>query len=583
MSFKLPNGLRSIVRSNAVGALAVLVLSIPTILPLFNQGMFTVHDDTQLVRVQQMAAALADGQFPVRWVSDLGYGYGYPLFNFYAPLPYYAGALFVLLGFSPVIATKLMFGLGILLPAASMFLLARAYWGFWGGLLSAVLYQYAPYHAVEVYIRGAVGEYWAMGLLPLALLGVSGKYPRYGLLIGSASYAGIILSHNILGMLLVLFTAPIMAKELWQRYRSKANKTDKITMKNKGNRKKFTVITTVVLGLGISAFFWLPAVGEMKYTEVDKIIGGIADPRNHFVFPDQLWDSPWGYAGSAPGRADGMSFKIGKLHILLGSLGILGILGGLGLLGRAGRKKNRVAEEATFALLLVISLFMMLEVSRPVWDALPFLLYIQYPWRFLVFTLFSLSFFGGALGVFPSVHPRNFIKPLIITGASIFVIAVNAKYFQPQAYVFLDDETYASAPYVKWRTSKISDEYLPKDFPVPAVPEGIARNTFSTYQDGSIEELTDTSFRHTARVTARDETPLFIHIAAFPGWKIFLDSKKIEHEVKYGIMYASVPEGTHIVDAKFTNTPLRIIANSVSLVSFLLLFGTIGKVQLRKK
>ncbi|HLB60849.1 MAG TPA: hypothetical protein VJL83_04575, partial [Patescibacteria group bacterium] len=79
MSFKLPNGIRGIVRSNAIGLLVVLILSIPTILPLFNKGMFTMHDDTQVVRVQQMAAALADGQLPVRWVQDLGYGYGYPL------------------------------------------------------------------------------------------------------------------------------------------------------------------------------------------------------------------------------------------------------------------------------------------------------------------------------------------------------------------------------------------------------------------------------------------------------------------------------------------------------------------------
>jgi len=583
MSFKLPNGIRGIVRSNAIGLLVVLILSIPTILPLFNKGMFTMHDDTQVVRVQQMAAALADGQLPVRWVQDLGYGYGYPLYNFYAPLPYYIGGLFVLLGFSPVVATKLMFGLGIVLSGVSMFLFARAYWGFWGGIVSAILYQYAPYHAVEAYIRGAVGEYWAIGLLPLAALGMLGSLGKLGrlglnggMLVGALGYAGVILSHNILGMLLVLGTAPIIGTKFWQWYRSRLEKKADKKITHDFFRKMVTVSSVVLLGLGISAFFWLPAIMEMKYTQVDKIIGGTADPRNHFVFPDQLWDSPWGYAGSAPGRADGMSFKIGKLHILLG------ILGGLGLAGRVGRKKNPGGQVCSIALLLVVSVFMMLEISRPVWDALPFLLFIQYPWRFLVFTLFALSFFGGAIAVFPHIRQSMLAKPFLLAALSVLVIMVNAKYFKPQAYVFLEGETYTDDQYVKWRTSRISDEYLPKDFPIPSGPEEIAGETFSMHTAGDIEEITDKSFRQTARITVDRQSPLFINIAAFPGWKIFLDYRETEPEVKYGIMSISLPAGTHIIEAKFTNTPVRTTANALSLVSFLLLFGTIGKLPGRK-
>ena len=39
-----------------------------------------------LQRVQQLGLALADGHFPVRWMPDASYGYGYPFFNYYAPL-----------------------------------------------------------------------------------------------------------------------------------------------------------------------------------------------------------------------------------------------------------------------------------------------------------------------------------------------------------------------------------------------------------------------------------------------------------------------------------------------------------------
>src|SRR3990170_5209576 len=93
----------------------VVALSIVTIQPLISNGFFPMHDDTQPARLYEMAQALADGQFPVRWVRDLGYGYGYPLFNFYAPLPYYIGAFLYLIGVELIISTKVMFAIGMLL------------------------------------------------------------------------------------------------------------------------------------------------------------------------------------------------------------------------------------------------------------------------------------------------------------------------------------------------------------------------------------------------------------------------------------------------------------------------------------
>src|SRR3990167_1872112 len=95
--------------------IAVLLLSLWVIKPLFVNGFFPMHDDTQVARVFEMGKALRDGMFPVRWVPDLGYGYGYPIFNFYAPLSYYFGGFLTLLGFDALLATKIMMAVGILL------------------------------------------------------------------------------------------------------------------------------------------------------------------------------------------------------------------------------------------------------------------------------------------------------------------------------------------------------------------------------------------------------------------------------------------------------------------------------------
>ena len=83
-------------------------LSYWAIQPFFIAGSFPIHDDTQVQRVYEMHQSLSDGMFPVRIVADLGYGYGYPIFNFYAPLSYYVGASFMGVGMDALFATRMM-------------------------------------------------------------------------------------------------------------------------------------------------------------------------------------------------------------------------------------------------------------------------------------------------------------------------------------------------------------------------------------------------------------------------------------------------------------------------------------------
>src|SRR3990167_4146974 len=120
-------------------------------------GYFSHHDSLQVMRIFEMRKCFADLQIPCRWVSDMGYGNGYPIFNFYGPLPYYVGAIFMFLGISALSATKLMILIGVASAGVSMFFLAKEFWGKIGGLLSATLYLYAPYHALDTYVRGDVG------------------------------------------------------------------------------------------------------------------------------------------------------------------------------------------------------------------------------------------------------------------------------------------------------------------------------------------------------------------------------------------------------------------------------------------
>ena len=144
-----------------------LVLSLLLLWPLARSGYFSHHDDVQVVRLYEMDKCFKDAQIPCRWVPDLGGGYGYPLFNYYAPLPYYVGEIFYLVTGNFLIAAKLMFAFSFILSYVFMYLLGRKLWGKLGGSLSAIFYAYIPYHAVNMYVRGAMGELFAMALFPL--------------------------------------------------------------------------------------------------------------------------------------------------------------------------------------------------------------------------------------------------------------------------------------------------------------------------------------------------------------------------------------------------------------------------------
>src|SRR3990170_4245274 len=92
----------------------VLVISIPLLIPYFHSGYFPTHDgEWAVVRLSDMFRELKDFQIPARYSGNLNFGYGYPLFNFVYPLPYYLGSFFHLLGLGLVDSVKAVFALSI--------------------------------------------------------------------------------------------------------------------------------------------------------------------------------------------------------------------------------------------------------------------------------------------------------------------------------------------------------------------------------------------------------------------------------------------------------------------------------------
>ncbi|OGG21561.1 hypothetical protein A3D03_02490 [Candidatus Gottesmanbacteria bacterium RIFCSPHIGHO2_02_FULL_40_13] len=545
--------------------LLLTVLSYWVLKPLLVKGYFPMHDDTQPARIFEMAQALKEGQFPVRWVGDLGYGAGYPLFNFYAPLPYYIGALVYLTGLNAIYTAKITFGIGIILSALLMYFFLKKIAGRTAGMVGSIMYLYAPYHAVNIYVRGALGELYAYSFIPLLALGIYQLFSyntkqnvRRGVLWGTMGLSGMILSHNILGMLglifLLLFIALIYIYLLVKKL----------------NLKIMLPLGLIgIFSLMLTSFFWMPAVFEKQYTNVESVVRGGSNFSDHFVYPDQLWNSAWGYAGSAPARADGMSFMIGKFHLILTVISLFLYLMFF------KRKNNSYGNVFLIsAALFILSTFMMLQSSRFIWLLIPFFKYIQFPWRFLNFSLFFLVLSILYLFTFLKENQKKTLSALVI----IFSILFYAKFFQPAMYITSTDADYISAANLTGKMSAISDEYLPVKFIKKNGQEIIdSHNALSSIN--ARVDIDRFTYKEIA-INSPESGEYISPFTFFPGWEAILDGKKTSVKETFGRISLSVPDGESKLTLKFTDTPVRKIANTISIFGiFLLVYVALFRVK----
>lgn len=519
----------------------IFLLSYPAVRALLGNKSFPIHDDTQQARIFVMSQELKNHQFPVRLVADLGYGFGYPIFNFYAPLPYYLGSLFYIGGFDLFASTNLMYLSAFLLAGVSMYFLAFQLTGRYAGISAAVLYLYAPYHAVNLYVRGAAGELYAYAFLPLYLLGIyllikkDDKFSQRSVILIISGLSGIILSHNITALITLFFSLLILPLFLGKR------------------QSFFRYLYSISGAIGLSSFFIIPAIWESRFTSISQLSKGSNSYNLHFVYLSQLWNSAWGFAGSAPGLADGLSFKIGKWHVILSALAILNLLW-------LYLKKNYKDRQWLFYIcalfLLFISILMTQSVSSPIYRLLPGFDFIQYPWRFLNFILlFSVVLISSLF--FAS---KKYFKRVLAAVIIIFSLILYPKYFQPQFISKTSEKEYLRKENLRFKVSKISDEYLPLNYPRPQS----FSQTYQTAIEATVIKETTLHKIYEVRGVAREAVS---SLAYFPGWQVKINGRTIPIGVRNGRIAFKIPAGANQIEFTFSDTPVRYLSNIVSILS----------------
>lgn len=544
-------------KKNIAVIFLLLLFSIPSLKSLTMEGGFTTHDMTHhIVRQIDMHRILSEGQFPPRWSGELAYGYGYPVFLFNYPLPALIGEAFHLSGFNFLYSVKAVLFLSLVLSVIGMYLFLKSLFdSSLSAFLGALFYIYAPIHLIVVYVSGAVGASMGLAFPPFifwALVKLWQGDKRF-LIVGSISLAGLILSHNITAFLFM----PVIFVFVGLLSILKFNATF---------LKKF--LAMFLLGLGLSAFFWVPALSEKQFIRYDALLKEVFSDQ--FPSLQQIIYSPWGYGLSHPKQPEGgMSYQIGVIHILVMIILILSLW--------FLRRKKEFALIGIFSLsAFLVSIFFMLEISIPLWKVLPFFPYIQFPIRILIIPTFIASIVAALLVKYFKLKPVLFVILLILLFyANRNHLGINEKYDPGENY------------YLSLKTSTTSfDEDLPKWVLKMRNEADYSKFTFLS-GSGKINLIENKSVKVLAEFESTNSAKLRFNQYYFPGWGIKIDGKDGDFNYltknEEGLPVFEITPGKHQILAEFKNTTIRNIADFISLASLILWLGLLSQVVLHFK
>jgi hypothetical protein len=544
-----------------------------------------------LQRLHQLSANLRAGVFPVRWMPDAAYGLGYPFFNHYSALPFYLASALDLLGLDPLTALKLTQTLGFLFAALAMYGWTNRIWRVRSAaLLASVAYTVAPFHLVNAYVRGdSLSEFYAFVWYPLILWALDRLFERRSaraVVMLALSYAGLVMTHNLSAFIFSPFVLLYLLLLLWRTpFRS-------WRLLGQG-------IAGLVLGMLLSAWVWLPALLETRYVQPETLTTGYFNYSNQFRTGNLVQTGLQFDYDIAPTVDGPTPFAMGGPQAVFAFLGSLALLWLVFSAHRPapmpdeGQKladEPRAAEAWSSNLFLVIGLvlstLMITPLSRPLWDHLPLLEMVQFPWRFLsVQALFAAAAIG-ALAL-----PLRGWRAWGVSGViGVLLVASTLSSLRPERLLIgPEDVTSTRLQEYELFTGNIGTTIRWEWLPEAVVPRPFTFDTVVAPDApaqpiplaGTLLRATETE-RHPTGQTWRVQTgdagaTLALPVYYWPGWTGTVDGESAPvHAVEgAGYLALDVPRGEHILHLTLGRTPLRVAAEALSLIALVLVVAVI--------
>jgi hypothetical protein len=553
-------------------------------LPGTNDGQF------HLYRLFFLHESLRTEGSPGRWLADVAYGYGAPIFNYYAPASYLPGLAAVLAGTGYVAGLEVAFGFAVALSALAMFVLARSLFGLISAIVAGLVYAYLPYQLLDLYIRGALAESMAFVWLPLVpwcLLRLRADPAKRAWPAALAlATAALVVTHNITSLLaLPAFTAlalvlgwpgPGLARSTGGAYLARA-------------------ALGMALGIGLGAAYWLPALVEKGLVQADEALIPREQVLTYFVqsWPPFQTDLTYDYRNL--GGADWADTKIGIVQVVTAAAGALALLRtrrGQGIAPMIGRRLHLWAVG-----LFLVAWGLQFRVAAPFFEQVPLVSYIQFPWRLLSLVGLATAILAGA---FVQLIPPGRGVRVLVGGALVALSAYAALARLSPEYTFVEDRFVTAEGLLRNEQADFSlgttvfGEFLPHSLPYHGT-DAIRRAVLDADDRDPSDEPEPIDFTvrvhewTPSRLRALVEAPradrLLVHQLFFPGWQATVDGTPtaVSSGGRLGILALDIPAGVHEVELRFGWTPPRLLGWSMTLAALALLVALTVRSAYRRR
>ena len=540
----------------------------PLVTPAY---FFNAHDARHSIFfLVEFDQTFRDGYLWPRWSPDFSFGYGYPLFNLYAPLAFYAAELLHLIGFSLTAAVKAVYILATIVAGLGMYGFAHRLFGRGAGLLAAVVYMYVPFHLVEIYVRSAYAEFVSLAVVPFvfwAFTELIAAPGRQRVAAAAFAYGVLALTHHtsfftFTPFLIIYILYLILAK----------------VRLNPGTLVKHALYAAAagILGIMLAAIYLIPVLAETRYIKVEQWTSGSYNYLQHFVYFSQFFEENWGYGYAGVGTQDDFSFQLGIVVFCLVVFSlVLSVM-------HAYKHRNTAIFFMASSLVAVL---LMSPLAEPVWQIVPIASLVQFPWRLLVITTFSMSIVCGALVPALTIENSQFTiqnyNPSLYL-LSLVVILGSFAFTLPQ-YTDIPDWAESPLAVINWDRASIADrvgmvsvtDEQPQTSPMeqqylngePLVTAGIITG------EGMVEMLHHGGASDRVNVVADTPVTLQFYTYDYPGWQVTLNGEPLPHrpEPPYGLITVDVPAGEHEVYLRMGTTPARTIGTLLSVLALLII------------
>ncbi len=554
--------LRTFIAKFDRGMLLAALLPLIAILPTFNgdqvintaDGVFHVH------RIFAMTTLMQHGDLYPRWIPYFHLGYGYPVFNFYAPLATWLGGLLGLVGISAPLAFTLIIAVGWMLGSAGVYALGRRWLPAPAALVGAALWSYAPSAFQGVWNIGSISQLTASAFVPwlfLAVIRAAEKPDARRVSLLGGVFGLVLLAHQPTSVLVGLFIAPgAPLLCLWFARQDK-----------RWLARMISVGAGLLLGAGIAMIFVLPMALELSSIQVSKGTTNLANVlAASFLQPYQLF-----LPASAPDLSD-------LNRSLPDSIGLItGIFAALGLVGLLYRRQYRLALAWSAAAAFVI--FLLLTVSTSFWLTVPLLGQLRFPGRVL---RLGAIFFGlmGASSLL--LLPRRWLAWGAVLAGIVIIVSVLPILYPSRE--LLDFSHLSAADFIHYELATDSfggtsyDEFKPiwgehVPYDVPEIDTYVTDPLHISVITKGLEGVT-VRLLDGLRYQVNSAQPFELHFRQFyfPGWAASIDgqSTPVFPNQEFGLVSLNVPAGDHVITLSRPGTPVENIAPWLSLVSLVI-------------